>query len=267
VAFSGLALGTHTFNARAIDGSDNEDATPASWSWVISAPPEPPPPATPAASFVLAPREARLADAVAGRYSVLAACASACRASAKVSVGASTARRLGLGRKAVSLGSGAKRRSGSGTTRVGLRLSRKARAAVRGRKSVKATVTATLTEGGARMTVKRAVTLLREAGPRRIASKGLRLWAACARRCPLRAQLTVSAAAARRLGLKPGTATRYELASGRITATPAAKTLYVRVHPGARKALARARKVSALLEAVAGTTPSRSARLSTTLRR
>jgi subtilisin-like proprotein convertase family protein len=267
VAFSGLATGSHAFSARAIDGSDNEDATPASWSWVISAPPEPPTPATPAASFLLAPREARLADAVAGRYSVLAACASPCRASARVSVGASTARRLGLGRKAVSLGSGAKRRSASGTTRVGLRLSRKARAAVRGRKSVTATLTVTLTEGRARMTVKRTLTLLREAGPRRIASTGLRLWAACARRCPLRAQLTVSATAARRLGLKPGTASRYELGSGRITATPAPKTLNVRVHRGPRKALARARKVSALLEAVAGTTPSRSARLSTTLRR
>jgi subtilisin-like proprotein convertase family protein len=263
VAFSGLALGTHSFSARAIDGSDNEDATPATYSWTVGG--SQPPPV--AASFVLAPREARLADALAGRYSALAACASACRASAKLSVGASTARRLGLGRRAATLGSAAKRRSGSGTTKVGLRLSRKARAALRGRRSVKATLTVTLTEGGAPLTVKRTVVLLRDAGPRRIASRGLRLWAACARSCPLRAQLTVTARAARKLGLKPGSARRYELAAGRVTATRTPQTLSVKVHRSARRALTRASRVSALLEAVGGTTPSRTARLSTTLRR
>ena len=55
-------------SARAIDGSDNEDASPASYSWLIA---PPTPPTDPAASFVLAPVEERLADALAGRYSVV----------------------------------------------------------------------------------------------------------------------------------------------------------------------------------------------------
>ena len=103
MSFGGLALGSHTVSARAIDGSDNEDATPASYSWSIEPGPSPP---TPAASFVLAPVEERLADALAGRYDVLAACASACRASATISVSGRTARRLDLGRKAMSIGGG-----------------------------------------------------------------------------------------------------------------------------------------------------------------
>jgi subtilisin-like proprotein convertase family protein len=268
-AFSGLAIGSHTFSARAIDGSDNEDATPASWSWVIVTPPQPPTPVEPAASFVLAPREARLADAVAGRYSVLAACASACRASAKLSVGASTARRLALGRKAVSLGSAAKRRSSSGTARVALRLSRKARAALRGRAAANATVTVTLAEGRERLTLRRAVSLRRDAGPKRIASRGLRLWAASARRTPLSAELTLSFAQTRRLDLRATRGQRYELASGRITATRTARLLNVSVKRAARRALAHARRVGAVLEMVAGRAPGpvRAANLSATLQR
>ena len=103
MTFGGLALGTHTVSARAIDGSENEDPSPAGYSWLIA--PDAPPPPTPAASFVLAPVEERLADALAGRYSVVAACAAACRVSAKLSVSARTARRLDLSRKAYVLGS------------------------------------------------------------------------------------------------------------------------------------------------------------------
>ena len=74
---------------------------------------------------------------------------------------------------------------------------------------------------------------------------------------------------ARKLGLKPGRAKRYEVASGRTTATPTPKVLVLNVRRVARKALTRARRVGALLEAVAGTAPNplRTAKLSTTLRR
>jgi subtilisin-like proprotein convertase family protein len=263
--FSGLALGSHTVRARAIDGSDNEDASPATYTWLIENEPTP----TPAASFVLAPAEGRLADVLAGRYSVLAACASACRASAKVSVGAKTARRLGLGRRTTSLGNATSRRRSAGTAKVAVKLGRRARTALRGRALTKATLTVTLTEGQSKLTVKRTISVRRTAGLRRIASRGLKLWAACARRCPLSAELTLSAAQARRLGLKPGTAKRYELASRRTTATRSPKTLSLAIRRSARKALSRARRVSALLEAVAGTAPDpvRVAKLSTTLRR
>jgi len=268
VGFGGLTVGSHLLDARAIDGSDNEDPTPASRSWVIEAGKGPSTP-TPAASFVLAPVEQRLADVLAGRYSVLAACATACRASAKISVSARTARRLDLSRRAVALGSAAKRRSSGGTAKVSVPLSRRARAALRGRAQTKATLTVTLTEGGSRLTLKRTISLRRSAGLKRIASKGLRLWAMCERRCPLSAKLTLTAAQARRLGLKPGKAKSYQVASGRTTAARSPKTLALKVRRGARKSLGRARRVGALLEAVAGTAPDplRTAKLSTTLRR
>ncbi|MBA3263593.1 MAG: S8 family serine peptidase, partial [Thermoleophilaceae bacterium] len=269
VSFTGLALGSHAFSARAIDGSDNEDATPASYSWAIEQGTGTGTDTTPASSFVLAPVEEDLANALAGRFTVVAACASACRASATISVPARTARRLDLARKAVSLGSGAKRRGSAGTANVSVRLSKRARAAVQRHKLTKATLTVTLTEGRARLTITRGISLRREAGLRRIASRGLRLWAACARRCPLSAELTLSAAQARRMGLKPGRAKRYEVATGRTTATRTPKVLTLKVRRSARKALARARRVGALLEAVAGTAPDplRIAKLSRTLRR
>ena len=98
-----------------------------------------------------------------------------------------------------------------------MHLNRKARFALRRHKLTKATLKVTLVEGSSRLTVKRGVSLMRGAGLARIASRGMRLWAACARRCPLRGELSLSAALARKLGLKPGRAKRYEVASARTT--------------------------------------------------
>jgi hypothetical protein len=127
----------------------------------------------------------------------------------------------------------------------------------------------TLTEGPAKLTIERTISLRRGAGLKRIASRGLRMWAACARRCPLSAELTLSAAQARRLGLKPGRMKRYEVAAGRTTATRTPRVLALKVRRSARRALARARRVGALLEAVAGKSPDplRILKLSKTLRR
>lgn len=265
ITFGGLGLGTHAVSARAIDGSDNEDASPASYTWLIASSAAP----TAATSFLLAPTEERLADALAGRYSVVAACAAACRVTATLSVGKRTARRLDLGRRSVTLGSAAKRRGSSGTAKVAVRLSKKARRALRGRRLTKATLKVTLTEGSARLVLSRSVALRRTAGLKRIASNGLRLWAACQRSCPLNAKLTLTAAQARRLDLRPGSAKRYQLAFGRVTAGRTPRVLVVSVRRGARRALARARRVGVLLEAVAGTAPEplRTAKSSTTLRR
>jgi hypothetical protein len=99
-----------------------------------------------------------------------------------------------------------------------------------------------------------------------VAQRGLRMWAACARQCPLSAQLTISAREARRIGLGRR---RAQIASGRATASRSARLLTLAVPRRYRSALGGARRVSAVLEAVAGASPDprRTARMSKTLRR
>jgi hypothetical protein len=224
----------------------------------------------PAASFAAAPAEADLDDLAGGRFGAVAACASACRASARIGVSAATARRLGLGRRAATLGSAAVRRGAAGTAKLVVRVGRRARAALRGRARVGATVAVTVREGaGAPLTVKRKVTLLRTLGPARIARRGLRYTVACARTCSLGGSATIAPRSARRLGLRPGEAKRYRLASGTATVGRTPKLLKLGVRRAARGPLRVARKVSVLVELTAGRAPepSRTASLSRTLRR
>jgi hypothetical protein len=258
VAYSGLSLGTHTFGARAIDGSDNEDASPATYEWAV---------VRPAATFVVAPTEERPSSAAAGRYRVLAACAAACRVSAKLAVSGRTARALDLGRRGVKIGSGATRKRSAGAATVVLRLTKRARTALRKRGLVRTTLTATLTQGSTKLTLKRAVTLRRSAGLRRIASRGLRVWAAATRSTPLSGSLTVTARQARRIGLKPGKRKRMTVAHATLTVSRTPRAIALKPGRVARRALNRARRVGIRLEAVAGRAPEplRTARLSKTL--
>jgi subtilisin-like proprotein convertase family protein len=250
ISYSGLALGAHSFAARAIDGSDNEDASPATYNWKVT---------QPAASFVLAPVEERLSTAAAGHYRVLAACASACRASAKL-----VAR---VGRRTITLGSSAKRRRSAGTAAVAVAVGKRGRRALRGHELVKAKLSVTLTQGSAKLTLKRSVSLRREAGLRRIARRGMRLWAVAVRSTPLTGTLSLSAAQARRLDLKVGRRKRLTIARGSATAGRTPKVLTLKLGRAARRAFSRARRVGTLLEGVAGEAPEplRTAKLSKTL--
>jgi subtilisin-like proprotein convertase family protein len=287
-----LADGTYTVRAEQADSAGNPGAS-APAVFTVDAPSPPPPPPPPAErvapSFLLARAEERLADALAGRLIVTAACGSACEVKARLTTSARAARRLGVtvtgkpsaaGRKDVSrasararsvaLGSGVKRLSGRGTAHVRVRLSRRASAALRRQDAEKATLRVTLTERAKTLTLNRAVVLRRAGGLRRMTDKGLRLWAACSERCPMSGKLTLSAASARRIGLRARGSARVMIASGKVTAparSPA--SLMLRVRPGARKALRKAARVTTVLEAVAGAAPDprRAAKRSLTLHR
>jgi Bacterial Ig-like domain len=264
---STLADGTYTAQAEQSDASGNVGRSATSTFTVDT--PDPPPPDPEAPSFLLAPAEERMADALAGRLTVVAACAAACQVDARLTVSARASRSLGLGRRSTALGKGSKRLGTAGTAPARVKLTRRARGALRRKSSTTATLRVTVDQGAERLTLSRTISLRRSAGLRRIASRGLRLWAICSDACPLSGKLTLSARTARRIGLKPSGSARMQVASGRATAPATTPTrLTLKVRRGARKALRRATRVTALLEAVAGPpATSRTATRATTLRR
>ena len=78
----------------------------------------------------------------------------------------------------------------------------------------------------------------------------------CSERCPLSGKLTLSAKAARRIGLKPRGSKRMQVASGKATAQAGKPTrLTLKVRPGAKKAMRKADRLRALLETVTGSAP------------
>jgi len=254
-----LAPGTWTVRAEQADAAGNLGVSAPS-SFVV----------VPAPGFVVAPAEQHLSEALAGRLRVLAACTTACRASAKLTVSRRTARQLGLGKKlAGSLGEGSVRRTTAGSAAVRVPVGSRARKALRGRASTTATLQVTVTGDGQRLSVKRGIVLRRSAGLRRVASSGLRLWAACTRACPLSARLTVSSAEARRLDMRRTGSAPVELGSGAVGASTAGAPLTLNVSKAAKRRLERVRAAKVLLEVVAGTPPDlrRSATLRMTLRR
>jgi subtilisin-like proprotein convertase family protein len=283
---SALADGTYTARAEQADSAGNVGSS-APVRFAVDAPEPPlsgtgpgaggpgagtggPTPGPAAPSFLVAPAEEHIADALAGRLAVTAACASACEVRAKLTVSPRAAQGLGMGAKQVALGGGDKRlpRGGAATLRVGL--TKRARAALRQRRTARATLRVTVVEGAQRLVLTRALSLHRSAGPKRVVARGLPLWTVCSARCPVSGDITISARTARRIGLRPRGSARVTIASGRTTSTagkPARLTLKVR--RGAKNALSRASNVEALLKTVAGPAsgPQRTASTSVILRR
>lgn len=252
-----LAEGTYSVSAEQSDASGNV-GTSAPSTFTVDTPDSKAPTDDDdqAPSFVLVPAEERIAEVLAGRLTAVAACATACRVDARLTASARAARSLGLGAKSTALGKGSKRLAGAGTATTVVRLNKRARSALRRRETAKVSLRVKVTEGGRTLSLSRTISLRRSAGLRRIVSRGLGMWAVCSERCPLSAKLTLSANHARRIGLKPRGSARMQVAAGRTTGTAGKPTrLTLKVRRGAKKALTKAGKVSALLEAVAGTAP------------
>jgi Bacterial Ig-like domain len=248
-----LSAGTYTLTAEQSDASGNL-GTSAPSTFTVDTPTPPPPPVAP--SFVLIPAEERIAEALAGRLTAVAACAAACRIDARLTASSRAARSLGLGAKSMVLGRGSKRLAGAGTAAVAVRINKRARAALRRKAAASVSLRLKVTEGDRTLSLRRTISLRRSAGLRGIVSHGLRLWAVCSERCPLSGKLTLSAKDARRIGLRPRGSRRMQIAAGRATA-PAGKPtrLTLKVRRGAKQAMSRARRVRARLEATAGISP------------
>jgi subtilisin-like proprotein convertase family protein len=262
-----LAEGLWTVRAEQLDSANNVGTSTPS-TFTVDTPDPPPPPVPP--SFVLAPAEERISEALAGRLTAVAACVSACRVDARLTASSRAARTLGLGAKSAVLGRGTKRLGGAGTAAAAVRLNKRARAALRRRATANVSLRLKLTDGGRTLSLNRTISLRRSAGLRRVASKGLRFWTVCSELCPLRGSLTLSAKDARRIGLRPRGSGRMQVAAGRATPQAGKPTrLTLKVRSGTKKAMSNARRVSALLEATAGAAPNASSTVSRaiTLRR
>jgi subtilisin-like proprotein convertase family protein/subtilisin family serine protease len=247
------ALTEGTYTARAEQGDSALPSENVGVSAPVTFTVRTPPPAAP--SFALAQAEERLSDALADRYTVLAACAAACRVSAKLSVSASSARRLGLSARATAIGEGTKRLARAGASAVRVGLTATARKALREQVSSTATLNVIVADSaGATLVLKRKVTLHRSAGLERIAGRGMSLWSVCSEDCSLRGALRISAAKARKLGVKPTpvAGSSVAIAAGRADSGALPAKLTLRVPAKLRKTLRGAGRLTARLEASAG---------------
>jgi hypothetical protein len=141
----------------------------------------------------------------------------------------------------VKLGGGTQR---AGTGGVKVRLTRAARGAL----GDSAGTTATLQAIAGSVKLSRAITLRPSLRPARVASRGLKLAGECSTSCSMSARLIVSAATARRLGIRTsGGAVAIGNGSARAAAA-APVTFTARIARSVRAALSRARGAELTLE-------------------
>jgi subtilisin-like proprotein convertase family protein len=201
--------------------------------------------------FLLAPAEEHLADALAGRLTAMAGCVAACRVTATLTLSGRTARRVGLGAGSERIGRATVSTRRDGPTRLRVPLTRRARTVLRSAHSVTTTLNLTVADAGGRVALRRPVALSRAAGVRRVASRGLRLWAACDGGCSVHGRLTIGARTARRLGLRGSEGSAVAIGTGSARATAGTPSrLVLRLSRRSRRALRNSRGVSATLEAI-----------------
>jgi subtilisin-like proprotein convertase family protein len=247
--FDHVAGGTYTATARQRDAAGNTGSS-APLSFTAAGQAASPP------DFAVFSTEESVVDASAGRLTALSSCEGDCRRSASLTVSSKTAARLGLPRR----GSRAVR-LGGGTARV--KLTRAARTALRRSSGA----TATLNAAAGAVSLSKAVALRPTLKPSRIASRGLKLAGECSSACTMSGRLIVSAATARRLGIRTKGGS-VAIGSGHVDAAAGRTTSFtVRLTRAARTALSRARAADLTLEVVvnAAGSPSRRATRRVTL--
>jgi hypothetical protein len=248
--FGAVGGGTYTVRARQSDAAGNTGLSGA-MSFQVAGPGAPAPP-----DFAVVSTQESIADAAAGRVAALTGCHGDCNRTTSLTASARTAARLGLSRRPVRLGAGSR---AAGTGRVGIRLTRSARTALRRSRGVSATLRAV----SGSVSLARSVALRSRLSPSRLASRGLKLAGACSSACTIDARLIVSAATARRLGIRTS-GRGVAIGSGRmnpVAGRPA--TFTARIARSLRAALSRARGAVLTLElrvSAPGTAPRRAVR-------
>jgi subtilisin-like proprotein convertase family protein len=235
-----LTEGTYTVRAEQSDVAGNAGASaPLTFSVDTSAP-----------HFALAPTEEYFTDALARGLTVLAGCASSCKVSATLTIPATKARSLGLrsrGRRAsasargVTLASRTARLGAGDSGAVTLRLSRAAKAALRGESSLRARLGFKISVGGRTVLLRQPLTLGQAVGLRRIVGSGLRLGGVCSEPCTLTGNLELSRRDARRVGLKAPGSGPVTVADGEARAGSSAARLILKFRSAYRRALLRVR--------------------------
>jgi len=235
--FGQVAAGAYTVTARQRDAAGNSGSS-APVAFSVAGP------AAAAPDFAVFATEESLDDAAAGRMSALSSCEGTCSRTTSLVASARAATKLGLPHRAgraLRLG-GATKAGGAGGVRVGV--SRRVRTALRRSRGT----TATLSVTAGSVSLSRAIALKHELSPAGLASHGLKLAGICSSQCKMSARLIISAATARRLGIRTS-GRSVAVGTGSVTAAgSAAQTFMVRVASSVRRALSRAKAADVTLE-------------------
>ena len=192
-----------------------------------------------APDFAIVPEESDLADARAGRLTMLAGCGSACRVTAEL---------RSAGRRPQVIGRARASLAAQRSRAIKVKLTRKGRSALRRGSVLKARLRVNVDGAGAPLRLDQALAL-REVDLRRVARKGLPFTGKCSEQCSIAANLLMRARDARRHGLRAPGSRPVPVAGDSAASSATSSRLVLRMRNASRKALLRARRVDLTLEA------------------
>ena len=192
-----------------------------------------------APDFAIVPEESDLADARAGRLTVLAGCGSACRVTAEL---------RSAGRRPQVIGRARASLAAQRSRAIKVKLTRKGRSALRRGSVLKARLRVTVDGAGAPLRLDQALAL-REVDLRRVARKGLPFTGKCSEQCSIAANLLMRARDARRHGLRAPGSRPVRVAGDSAAPSATSSRLVLRMRNASRNALLDARRLDLTLEA------------------